>query len=510
MRTRRILGASLTTLLTVGMVGAAMPTATAGDNTKSDYDGKRVVKVPDAADGPVQVLVGGGTIARNIGDDAWRVRVGSVPDGYSNSDFFPATVTRWLAETTPAGVNVGAYVDADGRLVPWSGTPGGSMPEPPVADPGPIVLATGHGSAALVANGDTWIQHFESDGTNTDAWRAYPDPNVDGVPGAEGQSFALTADGLLAFWNEPNGDLRVAHRPLRSPETPFTEPITLAPNESMVRLVNERSSHVLVTQATDGTVYAYDYDPEQPPFFTNKRELAPAGSQDAQVLVDRLLTVTVAWKEAGDDGGLVLRQLDRPRSSYLERPTLVPGTRRADARVVTSTRGTLTVALRRNSENAIVRVKHLPAGKTKWTNGVRLISPKPITGSSAGWDLGTPRPNGNLTLAVNDTVGVYAFRFDAPRPYTKVTRPVRKTQKVKTYRIKANTSWAFADNWEFRMRRDKGKRYGAWKTVAVAEGENSKVVTRPRGQKWCYQAKAFLGDRQVTKWSEQKCVSVRR
>ena len=178
--------------------------------------------------------------------------------------------------------------------------------------------------------------------------------------------------------------------------------------------------------------------------------------------------------------------------------------------MVTSTRGTLTVALRRNSENAIVRVKHLPAGKTKWTNGVRLISPKPITGSSAGWDLGTPRPNGNLTLAVNDTVGVYGFRFDAPRPYTKVTRPVRKTQKVKTYRIKANTSWAFADNWEFRMRRDKGKRYGAWKTVAVAEGENSKVVTRPRGQKWCYQAKAFLGDRQVTKWSEQKCVSVRR
>ena len=135
MRTRRILGASLTTLLTVGMVGAAMPTATAGDNTKSDYDGKRVVKVPDAADGPVQVLVGGGTIARSIGDDTWRVRVGSVPGGYRNSDFFPATVTRWLAETTPAGVNVGAYVDADGRLVPWSGTPGGSMPEPPVPNP---------------------------------------------------------------------------------------------------------------------------------------------------------------------------------------------------------------------------------------------------------------------------------------------------------------------------------------------------------------------------------------
>ena len=60
------------------------------------------------------------------------------------------------------------------------------------------------------------------------------------------------------------------------------------------------------------------------------------------------------------------------------------------------------------------------------------------------------------------------------------------------------------------MRVDKGRTYGAWRSVAVADGATAKTVTRPRGKTFCYQAKGFLGDQQVTKWSEQRCVTVRR
>jgi hypothetical protein len=227
--------------------------------------------------------------------------------------------------------------------------------------------------------------------------------------------------------------------------------------------------------------------------------------------VDALGTLTVGWKETDvTGGGLVLWQQDRPGSTYLARPRMVSGTRDSDARVVTSSRGTLTVAIRRDDESAIVRVKHLPAGKTKWTDGIRLVSPKPITDSSAGWGISTPTGNGDRSVAVNDRVGVYGFRFDAPRPYSKVTKPVRKVQRDRTYRIGWNSSWAFADDWQVRARVDKGRRYGPWRSVAVPDGDKSKVVIRPRGEKRCYQAKGFRWGAQVTRWSAQKCVTVLR
>jgi hypothetical protein len=208
----------------------------------------------------------------------------------------------------------------------------------------------------------------------------------------------------------------------------------------------------------------------------------------------------------------MLWQQDRPGSTYLERPRMVSGTRDSDARVVTSSRGTLTVALRRDDENAIVRVKHLPAGKTKWTDGIRLVSPKPITDSSAGWGISTPTGNGDLSVAVNDRVGVYGFRFDAPRPYTKMVRPVRKVQKNRSYKIGWNTSWVFADDWQLRARVDKGRRYGPWRNVTVVpDGEKSKKVIRPRGEKRCYAARGLSASgAPVTKWSKPRCVTVRR
>ena len=177
--------------------------------------------------------------------------------------------------------------------------------------------------------------------------------------------------------------------------------------------------------------------------------------------------------------------------------------------MVTSPRGNLTVAFRRDSEPSIVRVKHLPAGKRLWTDGIRLVSPKP-NDTSTGWGIGTPQRNGDLRVAVNDTVGVYGFRFDAPAPYTKMTRPVRTVQQQRTYRVAANTSWAFADEWQMRARVDEGRSYGAWSPVSLPDGENGKDVTRPRGDKRCYSARGETIDGGWTKWSPQRCVTVRR
>ena len=543
MRTRRILGASLTTLLTVGMVGAAMPSATAGDNDRRDWDDKRVVKTPDAAGGALHLL-GGRNVwsmaARELGadTDTWRLRESrSGQVGYTKPLSAPRDVQRFRYDESQRQDSTYAAFEKDGRLHAGTHLPNAealvSTDLAAVADSAeaPKVVASEHDrSHALIAQAGTWYLHVGEAGR----WVSAPDPNLDSVPGNEGEDYAFVdgTDNLAVFWNAPNGDLRVAtgsSAPIGESDTTttltFAEPHTVATGGAKyVDYVETSLGGRLVTQATNGSITLWEHADRgqgEGLRFYELRELAgPVTSgepiTEPQVAVDpRHATLTVGWKEPRvTGGGLMLWQEDRPLSTYLERPTFVTGTRdTSQVSFVASPQGSLTVAFRRSDENAVVRVKHLPAGKAKWTDGIRLVSPKPITDTSAAWALGpasAPVANGDVRLAVNDTVGVYGFRFDAPRPYTKVTRPVRKTQKVKTYRIKANTSWAFADNWEFRMRRDKGKRYGAWKTVAVAEGENSKVVTRPRGQKWCYQAKAFLGDRQVTKWSEQKCVSVRR
>jgi hypothetical protein len=273
----------------------------------------------------------------------------------------------------------------------------------------------------------------------------------------------------------------------------------------------------LVTQATDGAITLWQLEPTTDGVaFSKVRDLAgPVRSGDLvrepQVAVDRAGVLTVGWTEPGvQGGGLTLWQEDRPGSAYLERGNLVPGTRDSVARFVTSPRGSLAVALRRADENAIVRVKHLPAGKAKWTDGVRLVSPKPDPSTSAAWAIGTPNNAQGLRVVVNDTVGVYGFRFDAPRPYTKVTKPVRTSQKVRTYRIGWSTSWTFADDWHVRQRVDKGTRYGAWQQVDVPEAEQSTIVTRARGRTFCYQARGLLGEDHVTPWSKQRCVTVRR
>ena len=248
MRTRRVLGAALTTALATGLVGTAMPTAMAGDNDKAGWEGKRVVQLPGAADGPVHIY-GGGTdgwslVARNIGNDTWRLREsvdGSL--GYTNPEGDVArTVSRWQAETAPSGWTVGAYEDG-GRLFGYTHAPAGvrGATDLAAAQAGPVVVDTGQDAAAIVAAGDKWHQHLDSatsgNGGDSPRWESYADPNVDGVPGAAGQSFGLTTGDLLAFWNDPDGDLRVARRPLLDTTAPSSAPQTVAADAKVVRFI---------------------------------------------------------------------------------------------------------------------------------------------------------------------------------------------------------------------------------------------------------------------------------
>jgi hypothetical protein len=78
MKARRVLGAATAVLLTGTMLGAAPASAAPADNAQARWDSKRVVQLPGATEGPVQVY-GGGTdqwslVARNTGGDQWRLR----------------------------------------------------------------------------------------------------------------------------------------------------------------------------------------------------------------------------------------------------------------------------------------------------------------------------------------------------------------------------------------------------------------------------------------------------
>jgi hypothetical protein len=546
MRTRRLLGASLTTVLTVGLVGAATPTATAGDNDKSEWDDRRVVQTPGAEGGDLHVLANRGkmtTVVRELGadTDAWRIRVST--DGglkFGPPLTGPRDVQRFRYDRSQLRDTTYATYEHDGRLFAAEADAERSialtMPTNLAAagsEVAKVVAGGGDSDDALVTQGGTWHQHFgpvggadpettPNDPVEGSHWVSYPDPNVDGVPGNAGEDYAFTVERglLLVFWNADNGDLRFAAREAAKTDAAFSAPQTIATGgEKYVDFVETANGGRLVTQGADGSVTLWQHDvTTDATAFAEVSELAgPVTSGDPiaepQVAVDPLhATLTVGWKEPRvKGGGLVLWQEGRPESTYLERGNLVPGTRDSSGwQLVTSPKGSLTVAFRRDVDNAVVRVKHLPAGKAKWTDGVRLISPKPITGSSAAWALGAANNAQDVRVVVNDTVGVYGFRFDAPAPYTKVTKPVRRTQKVTTYRIGWNTSWQFADDWQVRMRKDKKRGYGPWKQVSVADGAQTKMVNRARGVTWCYQAKAFFDDGQVTRWSKQRCVTVRR
>ena len=157
--------------------------------------------------------------------------------GYRNHDGnVPLTVSRWQAETSPVGWTIGAYED-NGRLFGDRHAPEGvrGATDLAAAPTGPVVIDVGFRAAAIIAAGDTWYQHIDTFATGNGAppnrFVSYPDSNVDGVPGAAGQSFGFTTTDLLAFWNEPNGDLRVARRDLHDNTAAFSAPQTIAAGE---------------------------------------------------------------------------------------------------------------------------------------------------------------------------------------------------------------------------------------------------------------------------------------
>jgi hypothetical protein len=537
MTPRRLLGAATAVLLTGTMAGH-VPPAAAGDNDRSDWDDKRVAQTPGADGGDVHVLANRRnmvTVVRELGagTDVWRIREsrdGSL--GFKPRLERPRNVQRFRYDEGQLHDTTYAAYEHDGRLFAVeadahraNGLTLRKDLAPAGAEAAKVAASEGDPDHGLITQAGTWHQHFgpvggadpettPNDGGAASRWVSYADPNLDGTPGNAGEDYAFANSGhLLVFWNAANGDLMVARRDAVNTSAVFSAAQTVAAGERYVDYVETAQGGRLVTQSTDGSVNLYAHTSDAAGFaFANKRVLAGAlaDAPEPQVLVDALATLTIGYRETDvAGGGLVLWQQDRPGSTFLERGNLVPGTRDSDARVVVSPKGSIAVALRRADETGIVRVKHLPAGKAKWTNGRRLISPKPLDTSGA-WAIGSPRNDQDFRVVVNDRVGVYGFRFDAPRPYTKVTKPVRTKQKSKTYRVAWRTSWTFADDWSVRMRLDKGRRYGAWKSVNVNDSEQSKVVTRARGKTWCYSARARLEEGNVTPWSKQRCVTVRR
>ncbi|MGA9746770.1 MAG: hypothetical protein WBQ50_04865 [Nocardioides sp.] len=541
MRASNLLGAATAVLLTGTMLGG-VPAATAkGDNQRKDWDDRRVAQTSGSPDGSVHVLGNRRdmtTVVRELGvdSDTWLIRE-SRPDG--GLRFYPRLegqrqVQRFRFDQSGTHGTTYATYEASGRLraVEADATRAFNLMlrkdlAAAGADEPKIVAGESSPDNALITQGGTWHQHFgpvgganpattPNDGGDYSRWVSYPDPNVDGVPGNEGESYAFVDTGhLMVFWNAPNGDLKVARRVAHNREAGFEPAQTITTGgEKMVdftRATGGANGNVLITQAVDGTISTWGYsNGVWFPGSSHTQLPGTAGVTEVpEVLVDSLGTLTIAFREPIDNGGLMLWQENRPRGSFLEQPVMVPGTRGADTRVVMSPRGTITVGLRSSGEANLVRVKHLPAGKTKWTTGVRLISPK-LDAAATGWDLGNPERQGDMRLAVNDRAGVYGFRYDAPRPITKMTKPVLQTQRDRSYRVTANTTWAYGERWEMRARLDKGKRYGKWKPVNLDDGARSKEVIRPRGERRCYQARADTKDGGSTRWSTQRCVTVRR
>ncbi len=539
MTARRMVGAATAVLLTGTLLGHVPAATAAGDKRRNDWDDKRVLQAPGTDGGAVHILTNRRkmvTVIRELGagSDSWRIRESR--DGglrFSPRLEGARTVDRFRYDGSGSKGTTYATYEHDGRL--WAGeadarraivlttrtylvAAGTQAPK--------VVAGESDKDHALITQDGTWHQHFgpvggadprttPNDGGEASRWVSYPDPNVDGVPGNAGQDYAFAGGDLVTFWNAADGDLMAAGRAAQDTTAAWSAAQKVAAGEKYVDYVETAQGGRLVTQADDGSVNLHSYTSDAAGFsFTDRRQLAGASAHAPapHVLVDALGTLTVAWREPGvTGGGLVLWQEDRPGSGFLERPRMTPGTRDAEARVVTSPRGNLTVAMRRDSETGIVRVKHLPAGKKKWTGSVRLVSPKPLD-TSGEWGIGSPRRNGDMRVAVNDRVGVYGFRYVAPRPITKVTKPVRKVQAKRKYRVGWNTTWAFADHWELRARVDQGKRYEKWKRISPTDGFTVqwKKVTRPRGEKRCYSARGSTIDGGWTKWSEQRCVKVRR
>ncbi|RYU14824.1 hypothetical protein [Nocardioides iriomotensis] len=533
MRTRRLLGASLTTVLAVGLVGAATPTATAGDNDKADWSGTRALRIAgDDEAGKTLVTARNrwALLAQDYGNEieetgAARLRERGRDGVWRNPENLPAYVNWFRHDTNANGWTIGAYVK-DGALFGVLHTPRGRVASTSelaraVASEVPRVVAADRlNGLGLIEYGDRLIQRVPARKGNTDPrpayWTDVTDADADGDPSTDHDYF-LVSGGVLAVNPSADGQSLVLRKQVPTADgtgTTWTDPQSV-PMLSGIDIVHRAPGvQSLIGAGSDG-VTMYDLttpDVTNPGVWTvgEKRVLHPSNATPTAV-IDGRGDLTVYWREDTAAGaGTIVWQADRPQGKYLERPTFIGGTRSTETKVTVSPAGTITVlAQPLTGRWSPLKVKHLPAGKSSWTRWQSLAAPAPQASTIEHNALGTAQPNGDLTTIVGDARGVYAFMFDAPRQVSKMTRPVNRTQKVRTYTIAWNTTWAYASDWQVRARVDKGKRYGAWRNVAVPEGQRFKDVTRPRGEKRCYAARGLTPDG-WTVWSNQRCVTVRR
>lgn len=553
MLTARLLAPVLGTLLAVGALAtlSGAPSAVAGPNDRDDWSGQRAMNVRENGEETVRILTDRGKnrwalLARQIeqpvdAPELWKLREyrGAQETGFDWQRPLNAPVeVNWFRSSQSLLGRVAAAWVHEGGL--WAGmksarvTGAGVMGVVRLGDavPGagaPRVYPAPHSQELLVDYAGTWYQYLPGPprGCNGCEGAAHWISTNHTVPAGAPADPALAWSGnggLLAFWNGDSripGDqsLRYARRVLTGPSGEvWTEPqvITSDPQQ-VVALTPTVLGERLITLGQEGEVAMFEHriDPVQSLGFENRRDLAgpvSTGPRSApQVLVDGMGNLTVAWRERDRIvGGLVAWQEDRPGSKFLEAPTLVPGTRNAAASLVVSHYGTLTMVAQPGGTRRGVkplRVSHLRSGTGQWTDPIRLASPKPPDTRGA-FSVGQPRVTGDVWIAANDSAGVWVHQFDAPKQAaTRVTRPDRTTQPHRTYTVGWKTTWAYAVDHEVRARVD--KRLG-WQDLAVPKGARSKTVTRPVGEKRCYQARGILQNGLRTDWSQQRCVTVRR
>ena len=555
MQTKRLLGAATAALMAGTLVGAA-PVATANENGREDWTGKRVLKGADGLGSGVRLWTSqyrwaliARERARSVGEpETWKVRQ-SVNGGrtWGKPGVFadPGRVESLRAATQPNGdvnggnITVAAWVE-NGRVygaaradepkfidthVKRLGYKIDLAAEQPGAGAPRVWVGSRYGN--LVQYGDTWA-HFRQAGGCTDCpgagWVTYPAQDPTGVTSRaaspESIFYGFAPNGaLVAVWEDP--DTRQTLYSVRSLDTrpavdaAWALPQVLADDGSQpVGLYQTAPGGRLVTQRPDGAVDVWNFDAASGSF-GERREIGDPVTEgavtDAQATVDGNGTLTVGFVEPTvTDGGLTLWQEPRPGGKYLaRRPRLVPGTRGGDSEVVASPRGTLSVVTRR-AGNPKVQVTHLPAGRRKWTEPIRLVSPKP-TKATASLAVGMPYWQGNLRLVINDAAGIYGFEFDAPEPLTKMTRP-RRWQYDDSYRVAWNTTWVLADTWQVRYRTERRRGgWTEWKKMEPTRGKSMFVSDVPRGpnRTRCYAARGHWVYSDWTDWSKPRCATVR-
>jgi len=548
MGTSRPLAAALGTLVGATALALTGTSAVAGDNDREDWSGQRALKIAEGEtkgvrlltnDTPRWALLARQTSHPGATPETWRLREyrGTKQTGYGwrNPANAPTEVTSFRYAQSQDGRVKAAWIHDGGLFVGFKtrrddARGGGRISaerlgdEVPGAEP-PRIYTPQSGSAAVVIDyANIWHRYVPPPprGCNgcdyTGGWVTSPAP---ADPAGAATEPTVVESGLAALWT---GDTRVpGDRALRyarltsTPDGPaWGQPQVITTDDlQAVDLVSTRLGSRLVTVGPDGQVTLFNYDPQAAASgtlaFSNQRTVSrgqPTDGLAPRVALDRKGNLTLAWRGPDPEAGLLAWQENRPRSRFLEKPTLVPGTQHTETATLTAApSGSLTVVFQPDRHRRSVqspRAVHLPAGSNRWTDSALLESPKPAH-SRGSFSVGQPRLNGDAWVAANDDAGVWVHQFDAPEPRTKMTLAGKTHPRDRTYTVEWKATWAYVDDYEVRARVNKKS---GWQDVAVPAGERSKTVTRPRGETRCYQARGVLGAR--TDWSKALCVTVSR